>query len=798
MAKISLDGAQNVQVSAPIPCEKSPQEQLAVMEAYTAAHARWSKPQDELPELVGREPGQPVLAGAATVESHLRARREVECLKVLFPAMFRSIEPQDLIAGRLDFLPIGFGSVTSIGGVGHYCVFHKLRAFAELLSTPEEKARVQALYDYWEDHDVKALFCNDVLDGLTVGRFIDCPYPLMATARLSGMMLNYQKLVDVGVGGLLAEARARAAQEPENDFLQASVEAIELFQKVIDRQCELVEEAKDRCEDPARLVQLCAMGDALAAVRSDAPRTFPQALQLFWLWALCAGCINYGRMDTVLGSFLLDDIEAGRLTEDEAYAYVKSLWTLIENRRTTVNGRIIVGGYGRGEGQGPAGERRVAAADLFCRIALRVCRDCRYVEPQFTLRFNRDTPHDVMDLAYRCLAEGATYPTLYNDDVEVPAVSWAMGIPRARAEQYVPFGCTEFVIQGKSVGTPNILINLLKILQMSLNGGVDPYDGRDKSDGVAVAPRGSLTSFDALYDNYKRLLAHYIDLSVDYQLHSYDVMGREASFLFTSILMDDCMGRGRALLDGGVEILGGTNETYGNINASDSLYAIKRLVFDEGRYTLDEVAEACNRDFSGPGDARLRRDLLDQDKYGNDLSEVDDLACDLYEFVAKRNRDRGRELGMGYYLIVISNNQTNTDWGLMTAASPDGRRAGLYLNPANNPQAGAAKNGPTAMLNSLAKFDARYHGGSVQNIKLTPQIMGRHEPAVRAMFKSYFRRGGCQLMVTCVDAGELEHAQAHPEEHQDLIVRVAGYSARFVDLPRTVQDEVISRTLFGA
>lgn len=758
---INIDGAQNVEVSKPIPSEKTPEEQLRIMELYTETHRRFS----------GRD----------------KARREIECLKVLYPTLFRSIQPNDLIVGRLDFLPIGFGCVTSLGGVGHYCVFHRLRAFRQTLMTDEEKTRVDALYNYWQENDTKSIYCQDVLGDATTGFFMQYEPPLMATARLSGMMLDYNKLMNLGVRGLKQEIVRRLEEMPASEeFLSACSEAVELFQRVLCRLAELCEEAKVGATK-MRACELELMRADCLAVREEPPATFHQALQLLWAYALCAGCINYGRLDVVLGPFFERDIESGLLADDDAYRYVKSLWTMIENRRTTVNGRVIVGGRGRPDPK---------AADMFARVCLKVCRDCRYVEPQFTLRFDRNTPEDIMDMAYDAIGAGATYPTLYNDDVEVPAVEYGMRVPREIAEQYVPFGCTEFVIQGRSVGTPNTLINLLKILQMSLNGGIDPYDGIDKSAGVRVRPIEELVSFDDLFDNYKRLLDRYMDLSVEDQYHSYEVMSREVSFLFTSILMDDCLARGRALLDGGVRILGGTNETYGNINASDALWAIKTLVYDEGRYTLRQVVDACNDDFGGPGEERLRLDLWHADKYGNDIDGVDGMANELYEYVAKGVRSRGIAKGMGYYLIVISNNQTNTDWGHMTAASADGRHAGLYLNPANNPQGEAAKSGPTAMLNSLARFDSRYHAGSVQNIKFTPRMFSRNREKVKCLFDTYFKRGGCQLMVTVCDKGELEDAQVNPEKYPDLIVRVAGYSAVFVDLPRDVQDEVISRTLW--
>ena len=755
MAKINIDGVQNAEVSKKIPCEKPLLEQLEIMEEYTRVHSESSKLN--------------------------KAFREVNCLKVLFPTLFRTIEEKDLIAGRLDFLPIGFGSVTSIGGVGHYCVFHKLRAFKDQLEDEKDKKRVDVLYDYWQDHDVKAIYCQDVLNDTTTGRFIDCKYPYMATARLSGMMLDYNKLMKYGVNGLIDLLKK---QNP-NDFILASIEALHLFKTVIDYQVTLVNVQLKKEISEQRRKDLTLMKEDLIFIRENKPETFHPALQLFWLYALCAGCINYGRMDIVLGPFLKKDIDNGRIDEQEAYRYLKSLWWMIENRRTTVNGRIIVGGQGRED---------VEACDLFAKICLRVCKDTRYVEPQFTLRFDSTTDPEIMDMAYECIASGATYPTLYNDDVNVEATMYSMNLDRKTAQQYLPFGCGEFVIQGKSVGTPNTLLNLLKIQQLALNEGIDPMDGIYKAGPVQVKNIDSFDTFESFYDQYKELLDYYMDLSVHDQAYSYKIMNQEVSFLFCSILMDDCISREKALLDGGVQILGGTNETYGNINSSDALYAIKTLVYDQKKYTLRQLNEACLKNYKGY--EKIQKDILNVPKYGNDHKECDELANDLYEYVAKGIRDRGIKEGMGYYLIVISNNQTNTDWGKQTDASLDGRNRTVYMNPANNPQGGQAKRGPTAVLNSLCKFDAKYHGGSVQNMKFTPRMMHEDKEKVKALFQTYFDNGGCQLMVTVVDHGVLEDAHKHPENYPDLIVRVAGYSAVFVNLSPDIQAELLSRALY--
>ena len=757
MAKFNVETVQNVEQSKKIPCLKPLAEQLEIMEAYTETHRRCS--------------------GAT------RERREVECLKVLYPRMFRPIEPQDLFAGRLDFLPIGFGCVTSVGGVGHYCVFRKLRQLQEKL--PDGlKPRVDALYDYWLDNDVKTQFNRDMIVDDTMGMFIDTAFPLIATARLSGMMLDYPKLLENGVPGMRRLLESHIEKSPENDFYKAGLECLDIL---CDSAEALRKDALNRMEeaDETRKKQLDTIAESLKNIQSRAPETFPEALQLFWLYALLAGVINYGRLDDLLGPYLAADLKAGRLTESQAYDYIKSLWTMIENRRTTVNGRVIVGGKGR---------KHPEEADVFMHIALKVCRDCRYVEPQFTLRLDRTTTEQTWDEAMDALGAGATYPTLYNDEVNVPAVSWGMRVDEKTAEWYVPFGCTEFVIQGQSTGTPNICINLLKLLTIYMNDGKDPMDGLKKDAGAVIKPLEEYSTFEDFYAGYKALLDVYLDKSAEAQYHSYKVMNRNVSFLFNSLLTDDCIERGKALLDGGVRYLGGTCEIYGSINASDSLEAIRELVYTKHKYTLRQIHDAMLADFKGY--ELLRRDCLACDKYGNDLDSADNLANDLYEFYAKGVRDRGIKVGMQYFLVVISNNQLNTEWGNATAASPDGRLSGMYMNPANNPQGGANTCGPTAMLNSLAKFNAKYHAGSVQNIKFTPAMFNGNREMIKSLFRTYFDKGGCHLMVTIVDKGELEDAMVHPEKYPDLIVRVSGFSAVFVELPRNVQEELLSRVLY--
>ena len=751
---------EQVEVNKKVECEKTLEEQLEIMERYTKTHEKFS-------------------------DSDIY-KRELECLKVLYPALFRNIEEQDLVLGRVDALPVGFGSVTSIGGVGHYCIFSKLKAFRGKLTDESMIKRVDEMEKYWDKNDTRTIYFNDVLKDDTMGKFVDVKYPAIATARLSGMYLNYNLLVENGIPGLkdiLTKKLEESKDMKKDQVYDSFLGCLNLLTETIDLHIEFAKEAKLKADDK-RTKELNDLITAMENIKVRKPATLLEGIQLTWFFSLLAAVVNFGRMDDYLGELLAGDLKAGRLTEREATEYIKSLFKLIEFRKTTVNGRVIVGGKGR---------KNPKTADIFCKLAIQAVRENKDTEPQFTLRIYDGMDQEVYNAAMDAIGEGLTYPILYNDDVNVPAVMNAMQVEEKVAEQYVPFGCGEFVISGKGVGTPNTCLNLLKILNISLTGGIDPWDNLNKSGGVSLKTPDEIKNFDEVIGQYKKLLDYYIDITSKAQARSYEVMNGLCGFIFTSLLTDDCIGRGRVLLDGGVEFLGGTNEMYGNSNASDSLTAIKKVVFDDKKYTYSEVIEAIKNNFSNNDE--MRKKLIEAPKYGNDNSYADDIAVEMHNYICNGIRNSAKKVGIFSYLVVIINNQVNTEWGRATSASADGRLSGVYMSNANNPQSGADKNGPTAMLNSLSKLKADIHAGSVQNIKFSKDMFNNNKDIMKAMFKTYFEKGGPQLMVTVVGKGELEAAYKNPEKYPNLVVRVGGFSAKFVNLDRDVQEEILNRTL---
>jgi pyruvate-formate lyase len=266
------------------------------------------------------------------------------------------------------------------------------------------------------------------------------------------------------------------------------------------------------------------------------------------------------------------------------------------------------------------------------------------------------------------------------------------------------------------------------------------------------------------------------------------------AYLLTSILMDDCLPRGKGIFDGGIRYLGGTLETYGNTNVADSLVAIKQLVYERKLLSLDQLRSILKADFDRYG--KEWKWMQDCPKYGNDEEVADSMYRRVHEHICRVTAAQAARVGLDTYLVVIINNDANTVMGTFTGASPDGRRAFTHLNPGHNPSGGADRNGPTACLNSLVKARTDIHAGAVQNMKFSKELLQKHRPEFEALLDTYFHNGGAQLMLTVVSRGELEDAQKHPELYPNLMVRVGGFSERFVNLPRETQNEILSRTLY--
>lgn len=749
------------------------------------------------------------------------ALREAHCLQAMFPAAFAPIESGDLFAGRLYATP-GVGkpfhehagyarpwtvtpwNITTVGftalrpgwaqEVCYYADEQLLRRkIAEVQPDAAVVRRLETeVLAFWREENSAGRLRRAYPPRLQQALLFDAyselqnAHPAFPLYRMTGPMLAFDRLVEKGLPGLRRDVEQRLAnvQQAGGDaqFLTALLMAIDL---VADCARYFAVQARGLMDgaEPVWREDLRRLAESLERLPVAAPASFHEAIQLILLYGNIACAYSWGRLDVALGPILTSELDSGRLTEAEALRQLCACWQLIADCGAPFDNRVIIGGRGRPD---------EGAADRFALLAIEATRAVLEPLPQLSLRFYEGQNPALLERAYTAIGEGRSFPMLYNDDVNIPSVARAFGVSTEAAEQYCPYGCGEYVLWKTGFGTPSGVFNISKILETVLRHGREPVSGR-----TVGLPRGHLrdfATFDDLFAAFADNVRYWIEILAEQQKLEYDFVGQEAAFLHFSLLYDDCLERGQGLFNGGLRHLGGTLESYGQINAADSLTAIQKWVFQERRLTADRLMEALEANFEGYGDVRTL--LLAAPKYGNDQAEADAMQARVHELICRTTREQAARVGLDSYLIVIINNMANTVFGRQTMATADGRLAGASLANGNNPTQGMDRSGLTAFLNSLVRLDPSLHAGAVQNMKFGPELFSPAlRPKMEQLLDGYFAKGGSQAMITVVNHGHLEAALAEPAKFPNLIVRVGGFSARFIELPRDVQEEIVRRTL---
>ncbi len=713
--------------------------------------------------------------GFSDAESELR---EAACLKLQYSECILPPSGDELLCGKLDAMPVGFAMQDN--GMGY---FLNAGLFSRLCNLcPEQKEHIEALKRRFLPQTGKAQLVQKtpehILWEVPTDDFSNNSNIGFWLCRMSSTQLDFDKFLQLGIPGLREQilAQLKECEDLAKERFYHGLLA------VLDAYCEVAESCavKAECSDAANGAKIARI---LRAITARKPQSFHEAAQMMYLYAIVSGTYNYGRMDEYLGDFLCYDLDNGIITEEEALAILIDLWKLFIHRKTTWNGRVIVGGKGR---------RNEENADRFALLAIKVAGIVKDVLPQFTLRFYDGQNPILMEAALRGIGKGCVYPLLYNDDVNIPSVQKVFGVPLEEAEQYLPFGCGEYIIYHKSVGTPSDIINLLKALEITLFNGYDNVTGKPL--GLQTGKFSEFADFESFFEAYCKQVEHYTELHAEHQKVEYQVAAEHSPFLMASLLYDDCIMKGKPIFDGGARYMGGTFETYGNINTANSLTAIKKLVFDEKVIAPDTLLDMLKKNFEGY--EREHKLLLDAPKYGNDDAEADEMAIRVHEHICLTTKKQAERVGLDSYLVVVINNSANSTLGRFVMASADGRMAGEHMANANNPTGGSDKNGLTAMLNSLIKLKTDIHAGSVQNIKFSKEMFEDNFDLTRNVLDAYFKNGGSQIMINVLGREDLENALKEPEKYQNLIVRVGGFCARFVELSADVQKEILSRTMY--
>jgi pyruvate-formate lyase len=424
-------------------------------------------------------------------------------------------------------------------------------------------------------------------------------------------------------------------------------------------------------------------------------------------------------------------------------------------------------------------------------LILDVIEQMRLLQPSSSIQVSKKNPDPFVKRAARIIRTGFGQPSVFNADLVVQELV-RQGKSVADARSGGTSGCVEAGAFGKEAYILTGYFNLPKILELTLNNGLDPRTGCLL--GLQTGDPAQFQSFDELYVAFEKQLCHFLDIKVRGSNVVESLYARHMPAPFLSLLIDDCIATGCDYHAGGARYNSSYIQGVGLGSLTDALAGIQYHVFDRKTMSMEALLEALRVDFAG--NENVRQTLLNKTpRYGNDDDTADRLMVRSFEsyFAAIDGRPNTRG---GHYRINLLPTTCHIYFGSVIAATPDGRHAWQPLSEGVSPVQGADRHGPTAVLRSVAKMDHARTGGTLLNQKFNPQALKDEAGLDRLvqLIRTYFRLDGHHIQFNVVDAATLRAAQQHPDQHRDLIVRVAGYSDYFCDLSRALQDEIIVRT----
>lgn len=624
---------------------------------------------------------------------------------------------------------------------------------------------------------------------------------------------DYQDIVFAkGFRTLQAEARDRLlALEPTDpermdriQYYKAAVLSCEAIIRLGERYGAEAARLAALEADPVRRAELETLAATCRQVPAGRPRTFREALQMVWfvqvgrILAENSVALNLGRLDQTLAPYYEADLAQGRLTPLEAQELMDCLWIKLSEWVWAVSSNTakFFAGYSAFQNL-TLGGRRADGSDAtnpVTYLCLRAAAHARTHQPNLSVRIHADCPEAFLLDVCRLVREGMGFPAIHNDRAGT-AMLMAAGVPSEAARDWSNGGCV--VPHCRKVGewTAAANINLGSALEFALNDGVARLTGERL--GVATGDPRRFTSFDQVKAAFFTQLAHLVKQASFATLLAQQVHAEQAPRPFLSLLVEGCMEQGRDLSRGGAGInVGAVLTGIGLADAANALEAVRSLVFEARTATMDDLCAALAGDWEGWAD--LHREALACAKYGNDIERVDRLAVEISNAYRRAVRSRKDWFGCPFNsaFMGISN---YLPAGAVVGATPDGRKAGTPLTEGCSAHTGTDRTSPTALMRSAARINHEdQSGGTLLNLKLSPDALrtDRDLANLAALIRGYFELGAFHVQFNVIDAATLRAAQAHPEQHQDLLVRVAGYSARFVTLSREVQDAIIARTSY--
>ncbi|MBC5652420.1 glycyl radical protein [Blautia segnis] len=672
--------------------------------------------------------------------------------------------------------------------------------------------------------------------------------------------VKYWEVLEIGYEGIMAKAQAELdhCNVGDGDYAERSrfLEAVIMScQAVIDyanRYAKLALEMAEKCTDPQRKAELLVIASNCSKVPAKGATNFWEACQSFWfvqqlLQMESSGhSISPGRFDQYMYPYYKKDIESGAITRTAAQELIDCIWVKLNDLNKVRDAASAEGfaGYSLFQnlivgGQNKDGEDVTNDLSFMC---IEASMHVHLPAPSLSIRVWNGSPHDLLIKAAELTRTGIGLPAYYNDEVIIPALQ-NRGLSLADAREYNIIGCVEPQKAGKTEGWHDAaFFNMCRPLELVFANGMD----QGEMVGIPTGDVTKMETFDEFYDAYKKQMEYCISLLVNAD-NAIDVAhAKRCPLPFLSSMIDDCIKRGKTVQEGGAVYNFTGPQGFGIANMADSLYAIRQLVYQEKKFTMEELKEALAWNYGKGLDEQSVRDIttgilremtesgakVDADtaaavlksvmnaqmspekmaryqeihdmiaevpKFGNDLPEVDYFARDVaYTYtrpLQNFKNPRGGQYQAGLYPV-----SANVPLGGQTGATPDGRYAHTPVADGVSPSAGKDVNGPTAAASSVAKLDHFIvSNGTLFNQKFHPSALSGREGLEKfvALIRSYFDQKGMHMQFNVVSRETLLDAQAHPENYKHLVVRVAGYSALFTTLSKSLQDDIIRRTEQG-
>ncbi len=686
--------------------------------------------------------------------------------------------------------------------------------------SPEaRKVYEETIIPFWKGRSMRDLIFREMTDewkaAYEAGIFTE-----FMEQRAPGHTVADGKIYSKGLKQFRAEIAASLAaldysRDPEAHSKSEQLRAMDICAEAVcifaRRHAQLAREMAEQAghagraagSDSDRIAELLCIAEVCSWVPENPPRDFWEALQAYWFVHLGVitelntwDSFNPGRLDQHLYPFYKQGLADGTLTQDSARELLQCFWIKFNNQPAPPKVGVTAAESGtytdfaniNSGGLTPDGQDGV---NELTYLVLDVVDEMRLLQPSSNIQLSAKNPDRFLKRALRIVRQGWGQPSIFNADMVVQEMlRVGKSLPDARAGG--TSGCVETGAFGKEAYILSGYFNLPKVLELALYNGIDARTGMQL--GPKTGDACGFESFDQLMQAFRQQLHHFIEIKVRGNNVIERLYAKYMPAPFLSVLVDDCIARGRDYHNGGARY----NTTYiqgvGIGTITDSLSAIKRHVFDAGRIDMGGLLAALEADFSGH--ERLRAALRnDTPRYGNDDDYADRIMKSVFgaffEEVDGRPNTRG-----GRYCIDMLPTTCHVYFGSITQATPNGRRAKEPVSEGISPVQGADRRGPTAVLRSAAKMDHALTGGTLLNMKFAPRLLSGEEgiASLAHLVRAYFKLGGHHIQFNVVDAETLLDAQLHPENHRDLMVRVAGYSDYFCDLSRALQDEIIART----